>query len=233
MSAIAFAVLGAILLLAGGSSAPAKKPAAKPKLPAPIGTPPAKPAQKVVPGSPPAGGKVPGSAPTGGVKPGTPPAAATVAPVPRPDYLFPVDYPADFTPLHPNPPSSTSSTSKAVKPAAKPLGRSLKQGLTSVAPPSVRASPELETKPRTLPAGYDPAKAKSRARALASHLAKKGPAGYSRAEVKSWQVQAALAADGIYGGSTRGALIYFGVPDPPRPFAAPVATLPYVPPAQR
>jgi hypothetical protein len=64
-------------------------------------------------------------------------------------------------------------------------------------------------------------------------LAKKGPAGYSHEQLKIWQRQAALTPDGVYGGSTRGALIAFGVKDPPRPFFKPVATIPYVPPEQR
>jgi hypothetical protein len=123
-------------------------------------------------------------------------------------------------------------------PAAQPLGRAVQQQAAQPKPPaqpagSVKASPELEPNHGSPPAGYSPATARSRAPAIASHLAKKGRAGYSRPELKSWQQQAGLHADGVYGGSSRGALIYFGVKDPPRPFFAPVATLPYVPPEQR
>jgi hypothetical protein len=96
-------------------------------------------------------------------------------------------------------------------------------------------SPVLQPKSQgpQIPAGYDPAKAKAGASAIASHLAKKGPAGYSHPQLAIWQKQAALAPDGIYGGSTRGALIAYGVANPPRPFFKPVATIPYVPPEQR
>jgi hypothetical protein len=97
----------------------------------------------------------------------------------------------------------------------------------------VKASPELEPNRGSPPAGYDPQKARAQARAIAAHLAKKGPASYSHQLLKTWQRQAALNPDGLYGGSSRGALIYFGVKDPPRPFFKPVATLPYVPPEQR
>jgi len=100
---------------------------------------------------------------------------------------------------------------------------------------NTNVSPVLQPKPQgpQIPAGYDPAKAKAGASAIASHLAKKGPAGYSHPQLAVWQKQAALAPDGIYGGSTRGALIAYGVTNPPRPFFKPVATIPYVPPEQR
>jgi hypothetical protein len=125
-------------------------------------------------------------------------------------------------------------------PIAKPLGKVVAQqeAQQQAKPPAapaegVRASPELEPNRGSLPTGYNPTSARSRAQAMAAHLAKKGPANYSHPELRSWQTQAGLHADGLYGGSSRGALIYFGVKDPPRPFFKPVATLPYVPPEQR
>jgi hypothetical protein len=39
-----------------------------------------------------------------------------------------------------------------------------------------------------------------------------------------------LRVDGGYAGSTRGALVFYGVDDPPRPYGEPIATLPYHPP---
>lgn len=93
------------------------------------------------------------------------------------------------------------------------------------------ASPELEPRHgRTTPAGYNPAQARARAREVAAHLAKRGPKAYDVELLRSWQQLAGLHVDGAYGGSTRGALIHYGVPNPPRPFSAPYATLPYVPP---
>lgn len=101
----------------------------------------------------------------------------------------------------------------------------------SPTPSPVAASPKG---PKPTPAGYDPAKARAGAKALAAHLATKGTAGYSRELVKTWQRQAGMEkVDGIYGGATRGALLYFGVKDPPRAFFKPVETIPYVPPEQR
>lgn len=98
-------------------------------------------------------------------------------------------------------------------------------------PGTVSASPELEPHHGpTLPAGYDPAKARARAPVIAAHLAARGPKAYSRSELKAWQRLAHVRADGEYGGSTRGALVFYGVPNPPRPFVPPVATLPYQPP---
>jgi len=236
--AVLLALVGGMMLLSS-SGARASAPA-KPKLPKPLGKPPTASStapKLVVPASPPRGGAVPGSVPKGAVKPGTPPPTAPLKPgEPRPEWLFPVDYPAEFTPLNPNPAPSSKAPSQLKTPVRKPLGQAVKRALASVAPTpgSVPASPVLETnRGAPTPPGYDPAKAKSRARALAAHLAKKGPAGYSRSEVKSWQQQAGLTPDGLYGGSSRGALIHFGVADPPRAFFAPIATLPYVPPEQR
>ena len=64
-------------------------------------------------------------------------------------------------------------------------------------------------------------------------LATKGPSAYSRTDVKLWQTHAGLTADGLYGGGTRGALIYYGVANPPRAYFKPVETITYVPPEQR
>ncbi len=111
-----------------------------------------------------------------------------------------------------------ADTKKAPPKSKKPAG-------------TISASPELEPHHGpTLPAGYDPAKARARAPVIAAHLAAKGPKAYSRSMLKDWQRYAGLRVDGIYAGSTRGALIFYGVPNPPRPFGQPVATLPYHPP---
>lgn len=199
-----------------------KPPAGKPPaLPAkPIGQPPATvtelkaaaPAKTTAPAATAPKYVAPGSPPKGATLPGTPPKGAATPGAKPGTYTKP--------PPLPTPPT----------PAAQPL-------LSNVLPPaeggSVKASPVLEPGRGTPPAGYDPAKAKTRARAIAANLAKKGRTSYSHADLKSWQLQAGLTADGLYGGSTRGALIYFGVADPPRPFSPPVATLPYVPPDQR
>jgi murein L,D-transpeptidase YcbB/YkuD len=68
------------------------------------------------------------------------------------------------------------------------------------------------------------------AKAVASHLARTGRSGYDRRLLRQWQTQAGLTGDGIYGGATRGALIFYGVKDPPRAFFKPVDTIPFSPP---
>jgi murein L,D-transpeptidase YcbB/YkuD len=108
-------------------------------------------------------------------------------------------------------------------------------GTQILANSTTKVSPLLQPSPTgpQIPAGYAPAKAKAGAAALSRHLATKGRAAYSRDQLKTWQRHAGLTPDGMYGGSSRGALIHFGVKDPPRPFFSPVATIPYVPPEMR
>jgi hypothetical protein len=130
------------------------------------------------------------------------------------------------------PPTQKEATSPLPSPA-RPTAPAAPTGTTEG--PTSNVSPMLQPTPQgpQIPAGYDPAKARTGASAIASYLAKKGPAGYSREQLRTWQRHAALTPDGVYGGSTRGALIAFGVKNPPRPFFQPVATIPYVPPEQR
>lgn len=97
-------------------------------------------------------------------------------------------------------------------------------------PGTISASPELEQRHGRTPSGYNPEQARAQAPGIAAHLASKGPKAYSRNRLAEWQTVAALSADGKYGGSTRGALVYYGATKAPRPFVAPVATLPYHPP---
>jgi hypothetical protein len=86
-----------------------------------------------------------------------------------------------------------------------------------------------------LPAGYDPTTARRAARAIAAHLKRKGRAGYDRRLLEQWQRQAGLEPDRIYGGASRGALLFYGVPsiDAPQPFFKPTETIPFVPPDKR
>jgi murein L,D-transpeptidase YcbB/YkuD len=51
---------------------------------------------------------------------------------------------------------------------------------------------------------------------------------YSRPLVKEFQTAAGIASDGIYGGTTRGALLYFGASRAPAPLFAPTSTVPYL-----
>jgi hypothetical protein len=95
---------------------------------------------------------------------------------------------------------------------------------------TVKASPELEPRHGQTPIGFDPDKARAQAPGIAALLATKGPKGYPRKRLSDWQTLAGLRPDGTYGGSTRGALVFYGVAKPPRPFVTPFATLPYHPP---
>jgi peptidoglycan hydrolase-like protein with peptidoglycan-binding domain len=87
-------------------------------------------------------------------------------------------------------------------------------------PASQKASP---------PPGYDRAKAKARARDVSAHLKKQGRA-YDKSILKSWQTQAGIGADGLYGPHSRNALVYYGATDAPAPFVKGTEK-PYVPPA--
>lgn len=101
------------------------------------------------------------------------------------------------------------------------------------AAPQPAPAPARQSAP--IPPGYDPAAARRMAPQLARHLQSKGRSGYDRPMVRSFQTKAAITSDGIYGGATRGALLYFGAPanDTPAPFFPPLATAVYVPPEQR
>ncbi len=124
-------------------------------------------------------------------------------------------------------------------PAPKPAKRTKRTKPHKAAPlpskvtddPKADAAPyELPPTPdRTLPDGYDPAKARKTAPALADHLKRK-VYDYDRRLVRAWQTAAALEPDGIYGGATRGALIHYGVASPPKALFKPTQTIPYTPP---
>lgn len=69
--------------------------------------------------------------------------------------------------------------------------------------------------------------ARRMAPSLAQHLSRAGRAGYDRRLVRTFQQKAGLTQDGIYGGSTRGALLYFGGSAAPAPFFPPLETIPF------
>jgi hypothetical protein len=93
------------------------------------------------------------------------------------------------------------------------------------------SSPASSAQP-TLPAGYNPARARTLAKSLAQHIASKRY-DYSRDLMKDFQRCAGIPMDGVYGGESRGALIYFGAANAPKPLFKPTETLPYVSPEQR
>jgi len=87
------------------------------------------------------------------------------------------------------------------------------------------------------PPGYDPTLAGSLAHDLNRHLLAKVKADGARAKwtydrklTARFQTAAGIDSDGLYGGGTRGALIYYGQSNAPAPFFDPKATVLYRPP---
>jgi peptidoglycan hydrolase-like protein with peptidoglycan-binding domain len=72
--------------------------------------------------------------------------------------------------------------------------------------------------PRSQTPGVNLEAARRGSSAVAANLKRKGKAGYDRRALSTWQKQAGLAADGLYGAKTRAALLAHGVKDPPPPF---------------
>lgn len=136
-------------------------------------------------------------------------------------------------PLPPQPSTTTKPPSSSSKPPSSSSTAAPVRPPQASPPPASQTASAPPTGPNPLPAGYNPAKARASAKQVAAHLAAKGRSGYSRDLLKAWQQAAALAPDGIYGGAARGALIHYGVKDPPRPFFKPTNTVPYQPPEAR
>lgn len=84
------------------------------------------------------------------------------------------------------------------------------------------------------PTGYNATQARALAAQVVANM-RKLPAAkrydYDRNLVAAFQRAAGLKADGIYGGGTRGALIFFGQANAPKPLFAPTSTTPYHAPA--
>jgi hypothetical protein len=91
------------------------------------------------------------------------------------------------------------------------------------------AAPRADTTPRSQPSGYNPTAARRGAPSIANHLKRAGKAKYDHRLLRQWQTQSGLKPDGLYGPASRGALLFFGVKDPPQPFSG-TGTTPYQPP---
>lgn len=76
------------------------------------------------------------------------------------------------------------------------------------------------------PAGFNPTSARKLAKQVAAQLDSKGR-NYSVVLLKQFQTAAGIAADGLYGGGSRGALIAYGITRPPAPMFKPTTTTPY------
>lgn len=113
--------------------------------------------------------------------------------------------------------------------AAPQASRPVVQAAPAPAPP-IASPPAVASAPAPVaPPGYDPALARQLAPQVASSVRGK-KYGYDRALTSRFQTAAGLTSDGLYGGGTRGALIYFGATQVPNPLFKPTATTQYVPP---
>lgn len=148
--------------------------------------------------------------------------ADVTAPAPRKvDIVSPIDEQAAANA------AAAAAASASAPPMASPVELPASSSLVSTSSPTAPSSAQQTP---SIPDGYDPTTARKGARSVANNLTR-GIANYSRPLLKQWQRQAGLKPDGVYGGATRGALIHYGVKDPPRPFFPPTNTIPYVPPA--
>lgn len=123
-------------------------------------------------------------------------------------------------------PATDQAVVYSQKPAEEPPSDAPPPGLpssdeTAEPPPQSTAAPSEQP-----PAGFNPATARKLAKAVANNITNKG-ANYSHEQLRSFQRAAGIDADGLYGGSSRGALIFFGVPRPPATLFKPTATVPY------
>jgi hypothetical protein len=148
----------------------------------------------------------------------TPPAPAPApgpAPAPAPEPPAP---PPDPEP-DPTPPAPAPAPGPAPAPAPEPEEPEPPIDEPIDEPPAPAPTPQY-------PAGYDPAKARKLAKQVASNV-DRTEYSYSRQLVKDFQKFAGIDIDGHYGGETRGALIHYGVPRPPRALFKPTETVPY------
>ena len=102
-----------------------------------------------------------------------------------------------------------------------------------VVQPSATRITYATTEPTTAqpqpPEGFNPQAAKAQAARVAANL-RKGRDQYSRPALTAWQRLAGIAADGIYGGGSAGALAWFLQGQSaiaPRPFFKPTVPAPY------
>lgn len=187
--------LGALLLLAGGKSAPKR-----PRLPGPM-------PKLVIPGS-------------------------TLA-TPKGSDVQPYDVKIGPIKILKQTPTKVTTPSTVDTPLAESPSQG---GGPPLAPPLSADIPTDEMMPSapssaSTSRSQAPSNAEAARKAAAStanHLRRSGKAKYDRRMLRQWQIHAGLPADGLYGPATRGALIYFGVKDPPAAFVG-TGTVPFRP----
>lgn len=91
-----------------------------------------------------------------------------------------------------------------------------------------RPPPRKSSGPTVISKGAVPEDARMMMPGVAGDLSAHG-ANYNRTALKAFQRAAGIAADGLYGGRTRGALLFYGAPIViPPPMTAPFETYTYV-----
>ena len=136
--------------------------------------------------------------------------------------------PALYKPGTPTPyPWGKFVSAPPASPAPAALAKS--SPASELAPPAA-APPPVDTVQvgPVPPMGFDPPRARSLAKGIAANIDTKGSA-YDRGRLKVFQAAAGLESDGLYGGSSRRALIFYGVPRPPSALFKPAATPPVYP----
>lgn len=121
----------------------------------------------------------------------------------------------------PAPPPATAPMAPA--PAPAPAPRVELGPVPAAAPAPAQPAPAAGPQP---PAGFDPDKARKLAKQVTANIDSK-QRNYSNALLRDFQKAAGIAADGLYGGGARGALIAFGIARPPQPLFKPTTTQPY------
>ncbi len=159
-----------------------------------------------------------------------PPPPLPVVPVPAP--IAPPPLPVVPVPVvTPNPSATTPAPVVTPPPSPAPFVVTPKPAPAPVVVVQPQPATPTPQEPTTVqpPPGFSPSAAKAQAARVAANL-KKGRDQYSRPNLTAWQRLAGLAADGIYGGETAGALAWYLQGQPsvaPRPFFKPTTPTPY------
>lgn len=108
------------------------------------------------------------------------------------------------------------------QPATQPQTPTLDPSTWGIQIPPAQPTAPSPTSPAPVPmpspSTFNEAQARELAPRVAYNLRNRGSRRYDHDLLRRFQRAAGLEADGLYGGSTRGALIYFGVRNPPSPF---------------
>jgi murein L,D-transpeptidase YcbB/YkuD len=139
---------------------------------------------------------------------------------------------ANLNPLDGSTKPLSSTVLAALASSRQPLTpATAKPAVPTPAAPVVHPSAvQAPTMPTSVPTGYNPTLARTLARQVVTDVRSKSY-NYNRTLVSQFQAAAGIKVDGIYGGSTVGAMKYFGADRAPKALFAPYGEVPYTPPA--